>query len=180
MTHKTHVTFSINAFLLPVVSYAYLTNNSIDIVQFNAVASGVVLGSLLPDIDEPQSRIGKRTMGISNIIKAIFGHRGATHYLIAPLIILLLALFVYQSNQIYGLFTLGVSYGYLFHLFGDMMTISGIRRFFYPFGKKKPYWILPKKLRFYTNSFKEHVLNAALTALLGGQIYLLYILEGFK
>lgn len=180
MTHKTHVSFSTNALLIPMTCYVYLTNNSIDIIQFNTVASGVVLGSLLPDIDEPQSRIGKRTMGISNIIKAIFGHRGATHYLIAPSIILLLAIFVYQSNQVYGLFALGVSYGYLFHLFGDMMTIGGIRRFFYPFGKKKPYWILPKKLRFYTNSFKEHVLNAALTALLGGQIYLLYILEGFK
>ncbi len=59
MTHKTHVTFSINAFLLPVVSYVYLTNNSIDIVQFNTVASGVVLGSLLPDIDEPQVALGR-------------------------------------------------------------------------------------------------------------------------
>lgn len=178
MTHKTHVAFSTNALLIPTIGYLYLANKSIDMSLFNPILAGVVIGSLLPDIDEPQSYIGKRTIGISNTIKAIFGHRGATHYLIAPLSILLIAIFVYIHNPIYGLFAFGLSYGYLFHLLGDMFTISGIRRFYFPFGKKKPYWIIPKRFRFYTNGIKENILYSVLSLLLAIELYLLYQIGG--
>lgn len=178
MTHKTHVVFSTNAFLLPALGYVYFANKPLDMDIFNPLMAGVVLGSLLPDIDEPQSYIGKRTIFISNILKMVFGHRGATHYLIAPLSILIGSIFVYQYNTLYGYFVAGVAYGYLFHLFGDMLTISGIRRFFFPFGKNTSYGLVPKRFRFYTNSIKEHLLNAMLTITMAGQIFLIYKLGG--
>jgi len=178
MTHKTHVVFSTNAFLLPALGYVYFTNKPLDMDIFNPLMAGVVLGSLLPDIDEPQSYIGKRTMIVSNILKMVFGHRGATHYLIVPLSILIGSIILYQFNTLYGYLVAGVAYGYLFHLFGDMLTISGIRKFFFPFGSSKSYGLLPKKFRFYTNSIKEHLLNVVLTLLLLGQLFLLYKFGG--
>lgn len=40
---------------------------------------GVLLGSVLPDIDHKNSYIGKRSLGLSHLISKL-GHRGATHY----------------------------------------------------------------------------------------------------
>lgn len=40
---------------------------------------GLVLGSLLPDIDHPQSYLGRRLTPLSVPIFKLFGHRGITH-----------------------------------------------------------------------------------------------------
>lgn len=40
---------------------------------------GVSFGSLLPNIDEPNSFIGRRSFGIAKRIKGKYGHRGITH-----------------------------------------------------------------------------------------------------
>ena len=42
-----------------------------------------VAGSLLPDIDHPQSWVGRRSRPISTAIASAFGHRGVTHSAIA-------------------------------------------------------------------------------------------------
>ncbi|MCL6571364.1 MAG: bifunctional acetaldehyde-CoA/alcohol dehydrogenase, partial [Bacillus sp. (in: Bacteria)] len=44
--------------------------------------AGVVIGSLLPDIDEPKSYVGRRSFGMANKVKEAFGHRGMTHSLV--------------------------------------------------------------------------------------------------
>ncbi|MEI4802947.1 metal-dependent hydrolase [Bacillus sp. FJAT-51639] len=92
--------------------------------------TGILLGSLLPDIDEPNSYIGRRSLGIAKVVKKKFGHRGLTHSFVAWIIVsLLYFLFSYS-------FLLGLSMGYLFHLIGDYFTNQGVRLFI-PFDDKR-------------------------------------------
>ncbi len=85
-----------------------------------------VLGSLAPDLDEPQSLLGKKLAVIAHPIKLLFGHRGFTHSLAALglVIVVLFGLFSagYGPRPSYGLaFVLG----YAGHIASDWMTSSG-------------------------------------------------------
>lgn len=92
--------------------------------------TGILLGSLLPDIDEPNSYIGRHSLGVAKFVKKKLGHRGLTHSFVAWIIIsLLYFLFPYS-------FLLGISMGYLFHLMGDYFTHQGVRLFL-PFDNKR-------------------------------------------
>ena len=118
--------------------------------------AGVVLGSLLPDTDEPKSFIGQRTSGISKLVKMRFGHRGITHSLLCWIGISIICLFFPTP------FTLGISLGYLFHLLGDLFSISGIP-LFAPFKKDK----IKMFLRYKTGGLAEQVIfSVSILALL--------------
>lgn len=97
--------------------------------------SAAVVGSLLPDIDEPNSYAGRKAKGISYFIKSIFGHRGITHSLLGTGIISIIIYFLlnhYNLNlQILQMFNLG----YLSHLLTDLITKAGIP-LFYPYKKR--------------------------------------------
>jgi len=107
----------------------------------------VMFGVLLPDIDTPDSTIGKRVKWLAYPIYFIFGHRKLTHS----------ALFVG------GLFWLGWHYDYVLicylsvgaglHLLGDYLTPSGVP-IFYPFGRNYRSFINAD-----TNSIGEHILS---------------------
>lgn len=104
---------------------------------------GGYFGGLLPDIDHPGSKIGKRLYPIAWVVNKLFGHRGATHSLLA--LFLTSALFLMPSllldgfaKFMYTQFAIGVSVGFLSHLLLDMTTKSGIP-LMYPF--------LPKSFR---------------------------------
>ena len=112
--------------------------------------AGVVLGSLLPDIDEPNSYIGQRSFGLAHLVKKRFGHRGMTHSLLCWLGISIICLFF--SNP----FTLGISIGYFFHLLGDLFSISGIP-LFAPFKKDK----IKMWLRYRTGGVIEQIIFSA-------------------
>ena len=94
-----------------------------------------VAASIIPDIDEPNSKIGSKVTGISKTTKAIFGHRTITHSLLGVLI------FAFGVNYIVDFFSLPdfittfFILGYLSHLLGDVLTISGVP-LFYPLSKK--------------------------------------------
>ena len=80
-----------------------------------------LMGSLLPDIDHPQSWAGRKFRVISVPLSAMLGHRGITHSLLAILL---------------GSMTLGAMglnhisapliVGYLSHLLADGLTPSGV------------------------------------------------------
>jgi len=115
MEYKTHIATSVTIaaglskfFSIP-FTIGYLT--------------GVTLGSLLPDIDEPNSYIGRRSFGIAYLVKRKFGHRGFTHSLLCWLIVT-----VYCSI-FPSLFTVGISLGYLFHILGDLFSVQGVPLF---------------------------------------------------
>ncbi|MCC7167122.1 MAG: metal-dependent hydrolase [Rhodospirillales bacterium] len=86
------------------------------------VALGLsALGALLPDIDHPNSWVGKRLAVVSVPLAAVVGHRGVTHSLIA---ILALLAFLAPAGLDHAAAPLAV--GYLSHLLADALTLSGV------------------------------------------------------
>lgn len=84
------------------------------------------LGAVLPDIDEPESYIGRRTRGISDLINLIFGHRGITHTL---LFIGIMGILVF----LFGFKEIGfwLVVGAFLHILEDSFSKSGVK------------WLLP-------------------------------------
>ncbi|PIZ51474.1 hypothetical protein COY27_03725 [Candidatus Woesearchaeota archaeon CG_4_10_14_0_2_um_filter_33_13] len=90
----------------------------------------VLLGSVLPDIDDGKSKIKKASGIIGSVISFLFKHRGILHSLIFALV-----LFVLLSLwDIYYAWALLI--GYTSHLVGDVITPMGIQ-LFYPFSRWK-------------------------------------------
>lgn len=82
-----------------------------------------VAGSLLPDIDHPNSWIGRRTRPVSTAIAAALGHRGLTHSAVAVAGLVALLLHAgYRQAEVSAL-----AVGYLSHLAADMLTPRGLR-----------------------------------------------------
>lgn len=114
MQYKTHL---ITTFALATPT-AYMTGN-LDLLG----ACGLALGTLLPDIDEPNSFIGRRIPIIPNLFKKILGHRGMTHTLFATL------LFVYLAIEFPNGFTEMLALGYLLHIIEDTFSVTGTQLF---------------------------------------------------
>jgi inner membrane protein len=83
--------------------------------------AAATLGSLLPDIDHPNSWAGRKLKLVSVPLSLLVGHRGVTHSLLA----------VVAGLALLG--TMGVGFvaaplvvGYLSHLAADMVTPSGV------------------------------------------------------
>ncbi len=91
---------------------------------------GIAIGSLLPDIDEPNSYVGRRSFGLAKVIKSIFGHRGITH----SLLVCGLIFYLYQLYSYEWLF--GIACGYIFHVIGDFFSKRGVP-LFWPIVRKK-------------------------------------------
>ncbi|MGP4072086.1 metal-dependent hydrolase [Piscibacillus sp. B03] len=91
--------------------------------------AGVLIGSVLPDIDKKDSFIGQRSLGVSHLIQMLFGHRGFTHSVFCWILITILCL-NYPSP-----FTYGLSIGYIGHILGDFFSNRGVP-IFYPIIKK--------------------------------------------
>lgn len=117
MLFFTHVVF---AFLLGIISLKL-----IDITNIPLFIAFIFIGSIVPDIDNPNSRLGRKLPVISHLIKFTLGHRGIFHSLWP----LFLISFLLSSINIE--ISIGLFIGYLSHLFLDALTISGVR-FLYP------------------------------------------------
>ncbi len=115
----------------------------------------ILLGSLLPDIDEPRSFIGRKFPLISRIFSISFSHRGFTHFLIFPLIFVVVGA-IFTHPLITPIF-FALAYGIFLHQIGDMLTISGIPHYFFPISRKKAV-LLPQILRFRTGSIAEKII----------------------
>jgi inner membrane protein len=91
---------------------------------FDPVAlASAAAGSLLPDIDHPQSFVGRRAWVISRPLAAMIGHRGLTHSILAVIVCCLLL-------RWYGVSRAAVTplaVGYLSHLGADFLTPNGLR-----------------------------------------------------
>jgi inner membrane protein len=82
-----------------------------------------VAGSLLPDVDHPQSWIGQRSRPVSTAIASTLGHRGITHSAVAVLgLVILLSHAGHRQGAVSAL-----AVGYLSHLGADMLTPQGLR-----------------------------------------------------
>lgn len=155
MTFKGH--------LLLAMAGGLLTCNYIDSPEYYLI--GVAAGSILPDIDEPESYIGRRFFVLSELLK-LFGleHRTITHYFIIPLFIFI-ATYLFVGDPIFTPLLYGLAFGILMHDVGDMLTKGGIKGFFFPLFPTKRIALLPEPLRFYTGSVMEYLIIVILLIL---------------
>lgn len=93
----------------------------------------ILLGSLLPDIDHPQSILGRHVLFISKPLYRYFGHRSLTHSVF--FVILLVLLFSLVQLNLFGL---GLGVGMLSHIVLDLCWpgSSGVA-ILYPFYKRR-------------------------------------------
>lgn len=120
--------------------YAIATDQPIEVHGTLAAA----VGGLLPDLDHPESALGRRLRLISVPLSALVGHRGVTHSLLA-IVVLLGCLIVVTTQPVYSPLAWSVAplcVGYLSHLVGDALTPSGVPL------------LWPNKRRFSLNLFK--------------------------
>jgi len=156
MTAKGHMALA-SASALAIVDYHLNTaNESVSMADLIIFYLSVIFGSLAPDIDESESYIGRRLYAISIVMSSIFKHRTFTHYLFVPVALFVATYFV--QDYYVKLFLYGFSLGIFMHDLGDMLTKGGINGFFFPFFPNTKIAILPRQLRFYTNSIAEHIL----------------------
>lgn len=173
MLFRSHLAVS-SLVLLPLA--VNQSNNEIELITYLSVG---LIGALAPDIDEPESFVGKRVPIVSHIIKMLFKHRGVVHSLISiPFIIFMIfvinGLLLTLSRDILISFNVGLFFiiGWSLHLLEDSFSKSGIK-WFLPFNNKsfksgKILTFINKKLDFSykTGSMYEHlILGVALLML---------------
>lgn len=94
----------------------YLLFVRIGLLKLDVVVVGLAVGSIIPDIDHPQSLLG-------GVVK----HRGIVHSLLAlgvSFVILSTLLSLYNANQ---LIAFGFFLGYFIHLVTDSLTPMGVK-----------------------------------------------------
>ena len=123
MLFHTHILLGIVIFLL----IKDLFHGGNEIIFFLLI----LLGSILPDIDERKSKINRWSGIIGVVIAFFFKHRGLFHSLILHFGIFLL---IYQFFNLY--YAIALFMGYLAHIFGDGLTLMGVT-IFYPFSDFK-------------------------------------------
>ncbi len=91
----------------------------------------VLLGSILPDIDERKSKINRWSGILGIVIAFFFKHRGLFHSILFHLGIFFI---IYHFFNLY--YASGLFIGYLAHVLGDGVTLMGLS-LFYPFSNFK-------------------------------------------
>ena len=125
MTAKSHINTTIAIGILPL----YFFRNEI-VFMFDYVAIyviGLVVGSLLPDIEESNSVVGRQFPLLSDWLNKKIRHRTYTHNILIYLVIFLFA--YYQSltsSQFIYVFLIGFSLGSMLHSLEDCSSNSGV------------------------------------------------------
>jgi len=85
----------------------------------------VFLSALLPDMDIPSSKIGKKIKPISWFLNFMFGHRKIFHSLFFSFLFFILLILMFENYIGAGFFL-----GYCVHLIVDGLTVRGIKPFY--------------------------------------------------
>ncbi len=155
MMARTHLAFGAlaAALLAPFLSYG-------NVWRFVIL---VLIGSLLPDIDHPQSKYGRLIKPVSYPLSYFFGHRGFWHSLYVPSVLLLIG---YWQIEYWPVFV-GLSVGYVAHLLSDSLTVHGIK-FFHPLD-------FPRVAGFiHTGTMMEELLRYGVLLMLVGYLLVTY------
>ncbi len=99
--------------------------------------SGLIsmISALLPDMESPDSFIGRKLPVISHLNKMVFGHRQVFHSLVGSLAFFLLSLLLVKVFHLPMKYGLAVLFGYLSHLALDSFNPEGVP------------WLWPLKFR---------------------------------
>jgi membrane-bound metal-dependent hydrolase YbcI (DUF457 family) len=184
MTGKSHVTIGVvtyaslwahplGAIELPLLARQFgpvgapLLANTHSVLALPIALALVTLGALLPDLDHPDGRLAnERVFGIpvlkpfAWLLGKIFGHRGATHSLLALAGLIALGE-VSLLPWAWAHLGLIIGWGYAFHLLADMLTKRGVP-LLWPLGWDfgfPPF----RALRFTTGTWPEALIVAFLT-----------------
>lgn len=123
MQYKTHIVGG--------VAMGYIIYNNIDMFShyvndgptFAVATAGLILGSLIPDIDIKGSYLSRRIKPISFFTNKIFKHRGFTHKITGVITFSLLVFFIMRmigfSDLITELFSLSFVIGMISHILLD-------------------------------------------------------------
>ncbi|NJL44267.1 MAG: hypothetical protein HC945_03065 [Nitrosarchaeum sp.] len=111
MLGKTHIAIAVLLGLL--LLHAGAEGNALLLLSF------IILGSLLPDIDESHSTIGRRT----KIFAWTFAHRGIFHSIIMAVFLTILLYGLFKNQNVAWFFLIG----YLSHVIGEGITKAGVR-----------------------------------------------------
>lgn len=95
---------------------------------FAMITAGI--SSLLPDLDHPNSYIGRKIPVLPALFHSTLGYRGIFHSFLAAIITTLTIGFFSNAN-----IALAAGTGYLTHLMGDLITPSGVP-IFWPWKKR--------------------------------------------
>ena len=88
-----------------------------------AVLAATAIGSLAPDIDHPQSTLGRPLFFVSYPMNATIGHRTGTHSFLV-LAFCTLAVLIAEAAG-YANIGYGFLVGYVAHIAADLLTIEG-------------------------------------------------------
>lgn len=154
MTAKSHIVTNFNFALLPMLLFPDLIFSGGYHNQYYLFLAGVLFGSLFPDIDEPNSSLGKKVWFLSKDINLLIGHRTFTHNILLYMAIALFSfiLMEFEHNEIFFLF--GFCLGSVFHILEDSITNGGVKKALRPFVKN--FTLVPETIRFNTNGKFEN------------------------
>lgn len=167
MTYKTHIAFAGMIALYPL--YELQTHHLLSGSELPSVLGALALGAVAPDIDHTRSYISNKVPILPSILSFYTKHRGFTHSALGVLVIALLLYLLHLFAHIKALPLMAFWFGYLLHIAGDALTLSGIKNFCCD----KSLYLFPKFLRFRTASPKE-LLFFTLFSALAGYEYLLF------
>jgi inner membrane protein len=143
--------------------------------QTVTIAAAVIalagLGSLLPDVDTPQSTINRLIPPLM-LISLFVKHRGFSHSIFIPAITIVAG--VVLTIAPVELLIIAGAIGYLSHLVADAVTIQGI-----PLLSPLPYTIhlLPKPFRLTTGGIIENLLGLSIVL---GILYYAYLVQPYR
>lgn len=123
MKGHTHLIFAI---VLGTLYFDYFTVG--DWLLKLGFAFTLIVGALLPDIDEKQSTVSHKHPILHSIAASLDKHRGIFHSIWIPVIMFLVAHFVISRYfSIPSLLLMGLFIGYGSHLLADSFTVQGIK-----------------------------------------------------
>jgi inner membrane protein len=132
-------------------AFSYLVCTTAGIPAPTAAAASLL--SILPDIDHPQSLIGRVFPFISKYILKKYGHRTVTHSLLSILIVMVTASpALFFSVSLYAALVLSFSS----HIFIDLFNRSGVK-LLAPFSQKEYISFRTPELRIMVSSWQEYV-----------------------
>jgi len=92
-------------------------------VKAAIVSAGIAgIAALLPDLDDPRSKLGRVAAPASRLVKAAVGHRGPLHSLAGAAAAFLLAVLLSRDTALASL----VAAGYTSHLLADSLNPHGV------------------------------------------------------